>query len=121
MENLNQVIIEGNISCDPTVRYTSDKKSVTNFYIYIDSKYKNKNHSSSKDKMWLKKTNKIPVVAWAGKAEYISQNYQKGDKVRLIGHIKTKEIEVLGKKLMTFEVIAKNMTLISKATVTNTD
>ena len=115
MQNMNQIIIEGNISCDPLLRHTSDQKSVTNFNIYVDSKYKNKNYRSPDDKMYLKKTNKIPVVAWAGKAEYISKNYQKGDKVRLVGHIRTKEIHLdSGKRITTFEVVAKNMSLITR-------
>ena len=46
MQNINQVIIEGNISCDPLLRYTSDEKSVTNFNMYVDSKYKNKNYKN---------------------------------------------------------------------------
>ncbi len=115
MQNINQVIIEGNISCDPLLRYTSDEKSVTNFNIYIDSKYKNKNYKSPEDKMYLKKTSKVPVVAWAGKAEYIVNNYQKGDKVRLVGHLKTKDIQLdSGKRITTFEVVAKNLSLISR-------
>jgi single-strand DNA-binding protein len=115
MQNMNQVIIEGNMSCDPLLRYTSDDKPVTNFSIYVDSKYKNKNYTSSKDKMYLKKTNKVPIVAWSGKAEYIAKNYQKGDKVRLVGHLRTKEIQLdSGKRIMTFEVVAKNISLINR-------
>ena len=115
MQNINQVIIEGNISCDPLLRYTSDEKSVTNFNIYVDSKYKNKNYKNPQDKMYLKKTNKVPVVAWAGKAEYIANNYQKGDKVRLVGHLRTKDIQLdSGRRITTFEVVAKNLSLISR-------
>jgi single-stranded DNA-binding protein len=115
MQNINQVIIEGNISCDPLLRYTSDEKSVTNFNIYVDSKYKNKNYKNPQDKMYLKKTNKVPVVAWAGKAEYIVNNYQKGDKVRLVGHLRTKDIQLdSGRRVTTFEVVAKNLSLISR-------
>ena len=114
MQNINQLIIEGNMSCDPELRYTSTgNKAVTNFNIYVDSKYKNKN---GKEPAYLKNTSKVPVVAWAGKAEYISNTFGKGDKVRLVGHIKTKEILVDDKKLVTFEVIAKDVYLIKKNT-----
>ena len=112
---MNQVIIEGNIGCDPLLRHTSDKKCVTNFSIYIDSTYKNKNYKSTDDKMYLKKTNKVPVVAWAGKAQYIVKNYQKGDKVRLVGHLRTRDVELeSGRKVTTFEVVAKNISLITR-------
>lgn len=114
MQNINQVIIEGNISCNPELRYTAtSNKPVTNFNIYIDSKYKSKN---SQEPTYLKNTSKIPVVAWAGKAEYISNTFSKGDKVRLVGHIKTKELLFDQQKVITFEVIAKDIYLIRKNT-----
>lgn len=113
MQNMNQLIIEGNMSCDPELRHTStSKKAVTNFNIYVDSKYKSKN---SETPVYIKNTSKIPVVAWAGKAKYISSTFNKGDKVRLVGHLKTKEILIDEQKILTFEVIAKDLYLISKS------
>ena len=113
MQNINQWIGEGNISCDPILRHTSDDKPVTNFNLYVDSRYRNKNQVNISDPKFVKKTSKVPVVAWAGKAEHIVKNYSKGDKVRLIGHIKTKEIQLAsGQKVITFEIIAKNIALI---------
>jgi single-stranded DNA-binding protein len=110
--NINQLIIEGNISCNPELRHTATgKKPVTNFYIYVDSKYRNKNGT---DPAFIKNTSKVPVVAWGGKAEYISNTFGKGDKVRLVGHIKTKEITTKDRKIVTFEVIAKDLYLIKK-------
>ena len=114
MQNINQLIIEGNISCDPELRHTTtSNKPVTNFNIYIDSKYKSK---TSEDPVYLKNTSKIPVVAWAGKAQYISNTFSKGDKVRLVGHIKTKELIFGDQKVLTFEVVAKDIYLIRKNT-----
>jgi single-stranded DNA-binding protein len=114
MQNINQLIIEGNMSCDPELRFTSTgNKAVTNFNIYVDSKYKSK---ASDEITYIKNTSKVPVVAWAGKAQYISNTFGKGDKVRLVGHIKTKEILIDDRKILTFEVIAKDIYLIRKNT-----
>ncbi len=111
---MNQLIIEGNMSCDPQLRHTStSNKPVTNFNIYVDSKYKSK---STETPVYLKNTSKIPVVAWSGKAKYIVNTFNKGDKVRLIGHLKTKEIVVGDQKILTFEVVAKDLYLINKRT-----
>lgn len=116
MQNINQVIVEGNMSCDPELRYTSStNKPVTNFNIYVDSKYRNKN-SSSDTPTFLKNTSKIPVVAWSGKAQYICKTFGKGDKVRLVGHIKTKEVACNDSKVLTFEIVAKDLYLINKST-----
>jgi single-stranded DNA-binding protein len=102
------------LSCDPELRFTSTgNKAVTNFNIYVDSKYKSK---ASDEITYIKNTSKVPVVAWAGKAQYISNTFGKGDKVRLVGHIKTKEILIDDRKILTFEVIAKDIYLIRKNT-----
>ena len=116
MNNMNQWIGEGNISCDPELRYTADNsKSVTNFNLYVDSKFKNKNQSSDDSPKFLNKTNRIPIVAWSGKAEHIVKNYQKGDKVRIMGHLRTREIEILdNKKFLTFEIVVKDISLIRR-------
>ena len=115
MQNINQWIGEGNISCDPELRYTTDNsKAVTNFNLYIDSSYKNKNSSETE---YIKRTCKVPVVAWAGKALHIVERYKKGDKVRLVGHLRSKELVLDGKKVLTFEIVAKNVYLIHKAKV----
>jgi single-stranded DNA-binding protein len=109
---MNQLIIEGNMSCDPQLRYTStSNKAVTNFNIYVDSKYKSK---SSETPVYLKNTSKVPVVAWSGKAKYIVNTFSKGDKVRLVGHLKTKEVIIEDQKILTFEVVAKDLYLINK-------
>ena len=115
MTNINQWIGEGNISSDPQIRLTNQNKSpVTNFYLYVDSTYKNKNINNQTDPKYIKTTCKVPIVAWAGKAEYICKNFRKGDKVRLMGHIRTKEIQFNEKKIITFEIVAKNVSLITK-------
>ena len=115
MPDMNQWIGEGNISCDPELRYTFSQKPVTNFTLYVDSRYKNRNKQDESEPTYLKKTSKVPIVAWAGKAEYIVNNYTKGDKVRLVGHLKSKEFELEdGRKILTFEIVAKNISLIAR-------
>ena len=73
-KNMNQWIGEGNISCDPELRHTFDStRPVTNFNLYVDNVYRSKKDNDYDDEVAFKKrTSKIPVVAWAGKAEMIS-------------------------------------------------
>jgi single-strand DNA-binding protein len=113
MQNMNQWIGEGNISCDPVLRYTSDDNPVTNFTLYIDSKYRNKNQTNASDVKFIRRTSRVPIVAWAGKAEHITENYSKGDKVRIMGYLRTKEIKLdSGQRIVTFEIVAKSISLI---------
>lgn len=112
MNNLNQYICEGNVSCDPELRYTrGTNKAVTNFYLYVDDSHKVSNDGSV---TYKKVTSKIPVVAWAGKAEMIAKNFKKGDKVRLVGKIKTRPVERDGVFYNAFEVIVENISIINR-------
>jgi single-stranded DNA-binding protein len=113
--NLNQWIGEGNLSCDPTLRFTNDSnRPVTNFWIYIDNSYKSKKGSPNGEVVFKKRTCKVPVVAWAAKAEAIVKHYKKGDKVRLTGRLRTKEIYKDEKSFISFEIVADDIFLIQK-------
>jgi single-stranded DNA-binding protein len=111
--NMNQWIGEGNISCDPELRHTFDnQKAVTNFNLYVDSNYKSK--VDSEESTYKKRTSKIPVVAWANKAEMICSNFKKGDKVRLVGHLRTRSIQKEGIYFNAFEVVVDDISLIRR-------
>lgn len=115
LTNLNQWIGEGNLSCNPELRFTTgSNRPVTNFYIYIDNTYKSKKASPNGEITFKKRTSKIPVVAWAKKAEAIANNYRKGDKVRLVGRIRTRQVTRGDISYITFEIVADNMSLIKK-------
>lgn len=116
LQNLNQWIGEGNLSCDPTVRFTTgSNRPVTNFHIYVDNTYKSKKGSFNNEVTIKKRTSKIPVVAWAGKAEMIAKYYNKGDKVRLVGRLRTRPAQKDGVSYNAFEIVVENISLIRKA------
>lgn len=112
--NFNQWIGEGNISHDPELRTTNDNnRSVTNFFLFVDNTYKSKRFD---EVVYKKRTSKIPIVAWAGKAELIVRNFKKGDKVRLVGRLRTRQATTKdGINYTAFEVVAENISLITRA------
>ena len=115
MKHLNQWIGEGNIGHKPALRHTNDSnRPVCNFFIYVDNTYKSKKNSDG-EVLYKKRTSKIPIVAWAGKAETVQKKYNKGDKVRIVGRIKTRTIEKAGTKISTFEIVLEDISLIQKA------
>lgn len=111
--DFNQWIGEGNISHDPELRTTNDNnRSVTNFFLFIDNTYKSKR---SNEVIYKKRSSKIPIVAWAGKAELIAKNFKKGDKVRLVGKLRTRQATTKDGIVYTaFEIVAENISLISR-------
>jgi single-stranded DNA-binding protein len=115
-KNLNQWIGEGNISSDPVVRYTTgSNRPVTNFTLYIDNTYKSKKHAPDGEVAFKKRTVRIPLVAWAAKAEMISKHYSKGDKVRVVGKLRTRPVVKADFTYSAFEVVIDNISLIKKA------
>ena len=115
-QNLNQWIGEGNISRDPIVRFTTgSNRPVTNFYIYVDTVYKSKKGNPNNEVHFKKRTSKIPIVAWAGKAETIAKYYSKGDKVRIVGTLRTRPAQKQGVSYNAFEIVVENISLITKA------
>ena len=115
MTNLNQWIGEGNIGSDPELRHThGTNKPVTNFFLYVDDLHKKVNSSGSFT--YKKTTNKVPVVAWDGKATYITNNHSRGDKVRIVGKLKTRLVEKQdGTYISSFEIIVENISMIKPA------
>jgi len=113
MSNFNQWIGEGNISCDPELRFTHDSsRPVTNFNLFVDNTYKSK--KGVDEAVMKKRSSRIPVVAWAAKAEAIARNFKKGDKVRVVGHIRTRLVEKDGITFNSFEIVAEEVTLIRR-------
>ena len=90
---------------------------MTNFNLYVDNVYRSKKElDDTEDEVaYKKRTSKIPVVAWAGKAEMISKNFKKGDKVRLVGHLRTRKLERDGVFFNSFEIVAEDISLIRRA------
>jgi single-stranded DNA-binding protein len=112
MHSLNQWIGEGNIGSDIELRHTyNTNKAVTNFFLYVQDIHKTQ--SAPNQTNYKKTTSKIPVVAWDGKAKFIANNLSKGDRVRVVGKLKTRLVEKEDYSYNTFEVILETISLIS--------
>lgn len=82
-------------------------KSVSNFLLFIDE---DSNTSSGK-----KRKVKIPIVAWAGRADYVAKNIRSGDEVRVMGSIRTRTREDdAGVRIHSWEIVAHSVLLLSR-------
>lgn len=108
---LNLVLIEGVIDTPILDNRTKDSnRSVCNFMLHTEQTYKSKkyNKNNTKEYKIKKRTARIPVVAWSGKADLIFNNFQKGDFVRIKGEIRTKLID----NINTFEINLDEISMI---------
>ena len=81
MNNLNSVLIEGNMVRDPLVRSTSKGTSVCNFTIASNRYYK-------QDANFEKETGFFDVETWGKLADACSSQGKKGRGVRVVGRLK---------------------------------
>ncbi len=81
-KGVNYVLLIGNVGKDPDVRFTGNGNAVANFSVATSESYKFGDE-------WKTATEWHNIVAWGKTAEYIGENVQKGDKVVVIGKLKT--------------------------------
>lgn len=108
---MNLVTISGRFGKDPELQKTTTGLSVTNFSIALDEYKPNEDTP----------TNWIQCQAWKQSAEFIVDNYQVGDKIAIVGHLKVDTWEDNGvKRTKTYVVVDRSepMTKSTKKSVT---
>ncbi len=99
MAGLNRVILIGNLTRDPELRYTPDRTPVVNFTIAVNRSSGNLKEGKTVDF--------IPVVVWRERAERCSEYLTKGSQVAVEGRLQIRSYEDKdGIKRKTAEVIA---------------
>lgn len=95
---LNNVVIIGRLTADPTLRYTGTGTPVAGFSIACGRDF------------GAKQTDFFDVVAWKGTGEFVSKYFSKGDMIALIGSLQTRDWEDKnGNKRHTVEINATNV------------
>lgn len=109
--SVNKVILIGNLGKDPEVRHLENGAVVANFPIATSESYIDKNTGDKREV-----TDWHNIVAWRGLAK-ISETYlKKGMKVYVEGKLRTRSWQDENKNTRyTTEVIADNMTMLSRA------
>jgi single-stranded DNA-binding protein len=111
---VNEWIGEGNIGTDVVLRHTKDSsRPVLNMILFIDATYKAKKNIEA-DYVMKKRLTKVPLVAWFKKAEAISQQFQKGDKVRVKGSLRTRLVTKNNSTFPTFEIVIDDLVLLAR-------
>lgn len=100
--NVNIVVVGGNLTKDPELKYTPGGTAVVSFTVAVNRQYK-------KDGEVKKDTAFIRCVAWDKTAEILNQYKNKGDCIVVEGRIQTRSWEVEGKKNYATEVVANRI------------
>ncbi len=108
MRGFNRAIIAGNLTRDPDLRYTVNKRAYARFTVAVNYRYKN-NSGEYQDG-----TDYINVVAWGSLGETCGKYLKKGSPVLIEGRISTSSFDAKdgsGKKYTT-EIMADNMVML---------
>ncbi|MDP3049318.1 MAG: single-stranded DNA-binding protein [Thermodesulfovibrionales bacterium] len=107
----NKIILIGNLTKDPELRYTPQGTAVASFRIAVNSKIKQ--HGELKDETLF-----IGVVVFGKQAESAGQYLSKGRSVLVEGRLQERSWEKDGQKHSRMEVVASSVRFLSKKTGT---
>lgn len=107
--SLNKVMLIGNLTRDPELRYLPSGQAVATFTVAVNRAF----NSQSGEKK--EEVNFIRVVAWARVAEICNEYLKKGNPVFVEGRLQARNWEASdGSKRSTVEVVAQNIQFLPR-------
>ena len=104
MASLNKVLLIGNLTKDPELRYTPNGTAVTNLRLAVNRKFKDRSGELKEDTCF------VTVTAWDKQAEICNQYLQKGRAVFVEGILQSRSWETNdGQKRSTIDVRAERI------------
>lgn len=107
MVSLNRVILIGNLTRDPELRYTPDGTPVASFTIAVNRAFTTRQGEREADF--------IPIVVWRKRAETCSEYLAKGSQVAVEGRLQIRNYEDKdGVKRRVAEVVAWSVQFLQR-------
>jgi single-strand DNA-binding protein len=107
MASFNKVILLGNVTRDPELRYIANGTAVTDIGLAVNDRRKTATGE------WVEETTFVDVTLWGRTAEIAGEYLKKGRPVYVEGRIKTRKWQNKeGVDQFTTEVVADNMQLL---------
>lgn len=102
--SLNRVILIGNLTADPELRYTPGGTARTRFSIAVNRQYKNASGQLQEE------TTFVPIVTWGSQAENCANFLSKGRSVAVEGRLRIDSFENTdGERKKVVEVVASTV------------
>ncbi|HDO22152.1 MAG TPA: single-stranded DNA-binding protein [Nitrospirae bacterium] len=103
----NRIILIGNLTKDPELRYTPNGAAVSTFRIAVNTRYKQGEENKEE-------TLFIDTVVFGKQAENCSEYLSKGSQVLVEGRLQERKWETDGQQKSKFEVVAQNVRFLTK-------
>lgn len=107
MASYNRVILVGNLTRDPELRYITSGTAVSDVRLAVNDRRKNANGE------WVEETTYVDVTLWARTAEVASEYLSKGSPVLIEGRLRLDTWETSdGQKRSKLHVVAERMQML---------
>ncbi len=106
MASFNRVILVGNVTRDPELRYISSGTAVTDVGLAVNDRRKNASGE------WVEETTFVDVTLWGRTAEVAGEYVSKGSPLLIEGRLKLDTWEKDGKKNSKLRVVCDRMQLL---------
>lgn len=106
MASLNKVLLIGNLTADPEVRYTPKGMAVADVRMAVNHTYRTESGETKEDPCF------VTVVIWGKQAETAGKYLKKGRPVFIEGRLKWEQWEKNGEKRSTIKVVCERMQFV---------
>jgi len=97
----NSVLIVGNITEDPQLRYTQQGQAMTRFSVAVNRRWQDRESGE-----WKEETSFFPCTVWRDQAENVAQTLRKGMRVIVAGRLQQRSWENQeGESRSTVEIV----------------
>jgi len=106
MASYNRVILVGNLTRDPELRYIPSGTAVTDVGLAVNDRRKNANGE------WVEETTFVDITLWGRQAEIACEYLSKGSSCLIEGRLKLDSWEKDGQKFSKLKVIGDRMQML---------
>ena len=107
--SLNKVMLIGNLTRDPELRYIPSGQGVATFTIAVNRSYASQSGEKKEEVSFIR------IVTWGRLAEISNEYLKKGSQVFVEGRLQTRNWEAQdGTKRSTIEVVSQNIQFLSR-------
>ena len=99
---MNVVVLKGNLTREPELKYISNGTAVTNFTVAVNRHFKRQDGSKDKE------TTYVDCEVWDSAAEHLAEYCSKGDPILVQGALKLDTWETDGQKRSRLKVRVNN-------------
>jgi len=105
MASYNRVVLMGNLTRDPELRYIPSGSAVSDITLAVNDRVK-------RNDQWVEETTFVDVTLWARTAEVANEYLSKGSNILVEGRLKLDRWEKDGQKHSKLRVVAEKMQMV---------